>query len=304
MYNPQLDTFIQVADAGSFSKAAERMFISPTAVIKQINSLEKHLDLVLFERSHRGLKLTEAGESLYHDAKYLIQYSKDSVVRAQNAMMADENLIRVGISSLTPARNLLHLWPEIHKLCPDLKFEMVPFDNEPASAKRIMSDFGNEIDLVASIYDEKILKLMGCSALKISDATLQVAVSQFHPLASKTVLSLDDMKEEKLMLPKRGWYDEIDRLHDFLETQHPEILLEEFPYYSLSVFNQCENSSDMLLSASGWENVHPMLHMIPVDWEYTIPFGVLHSPIPSRPVKRFLNAVQDNFVQRYSNPKV
>lgn len=35
MYNPQLDTFLRVADAGSFSKAAEEAYITPTAVIKQ-----------------------------------------------------------------------------------------------------------------------------------------------------------------------------------------------------------------------------------------------------------------------------
>ena len=41
MYNPQLDTFICVVEAGSFSKAADKLYISPPAVIKQINSLEK-----------------------------------------------------------------------------------------------------------------------------------------------------------------------------------------------------------------------------------------------------------------------
>ena len=40
MYNPQLDTFICVVEAGSFSKAAEELYISAPAVIKQINSLE------------------------------------------------------------------------------------------------------------------------------------------------------------------------------------------------------------------------------------------------------------------------
>ena len=39
MYNPQLDTFIRVAEAGSFSKAAQESFITPTAVIKQMNLL-------------------------------------------------------------------------------------------------------------------------------------------------------------------------------------------------------------------------------------------------------------------------
>ncbi len=40
MYNPQLDTFLRMADAGSFNKAAEDAYITPTAVIKQINLLE------------------------------------------------------------------------------------------------------------------------------------------------------------------------------------------------------------------------------------------------------------------------
>lgn len=43
MYNPQLDTFLCVAESGSFNKAAEKLYISPPAVIKQINLLEESL---------------------------------------------------------------------------------------------------------------------------------------------------------------------------------------------------------------------------------------------------------------------
>ena len=64
MYNPQLDTFLAVVEAGSFNKAAERLYISPPAVIKQINLLESSLGVRLFTRTHRGLILTEAGRSL------------------------------------------------------------------------------------------------------------------------------------------------------------------------------------------------------------------------------------------------
>ncbi len=71
MYNPQLDTFLKVADAGSFNKAATELYISPPAVIKQINLLESNLNIRLFERTPRGLKLTKAGESLYADTKYI-----------------------------------------------------------------------------------------------------------------------------------------------------------------------------------------------------------------------------------------
>ena len=110
MYNPQLETFLAVVESGSFNKAAERLYISPPAVIKQINLLEKSLDLQLFVRTHRGLRLTRAGHSLYQDAKYIIQYCKDSVTRARNAMQESESVIRIGTSPMTPARlSLIHI---------------------------------------------------------------------------------------------------------------------------------------------------------------------------------------------------
>lgn len=93
MYNPHLETFIHVADAGSFNKAAEELFITPPAVIKQITSLETNLDIKLFIRSPRGLTLTEAGKSIYRDAKYIIQYCKESVVRAKNAAEDGDRVI-------------------------------------------------------------------------------------------------------------------------------------------------------------------------------------------------------------------
>lgn len=46
MYNPQLETFLRVADLGSFNKAAEQNYITPTAVIKQINLLESELGVL------------------------------------------------------------------------------------------------------------------------------------------------------------------------------------------------------------------------------------------------------------------
>lgn len=109
MYNPQFETFIKVADAGSFNKAAEELYITPTAVIKQINLLEAKLDIELFKRTHRGLSLTNAGRSLYNDAKYIIQYSGESVVRAKNAAQNDFQTIRIGSSPMTPTRLLVDL---------------------------------------------------------------------------------------------------------------------------------------------------------------------------------------------------
>ena len=119
MYNPQLDTFICVVEAGSFSKAADKLYISPPAVIKQINSLENILGVQLFARTHRGLVVTAAGESLYQDAKYMVNYSKYEITPVEpytsddlnwtnsssrvSREHDDESLRDIALTEITPA---------------------------------------------------------------------------------------------------------------------------------------------------------------------------------------------------------
>ena len=79
MYNPLLTAFVCAADCGSFTKAAEKLYLSPTAVMKQINTLESHLQLQLISRTNQGIRLTPAGESIYADAKFLFDYSARAV---------------------------------------------------------------------------------------------------------------------------------------------------------------------------------------------------------------------------------
>lgn len=65
MYNSLLKTFVYVVEMGSFSKAAQKMYITPASVMKQINALEEHLHIKLVNRTHRGIKLTVQGQKVY-----------------------------------------------------------------------------------------------------------------------------------------------------------------------------------------------------------------------------------------------
>lgn len=292
MYNPQLETFIKVADAGSFNKAAEQSFITPTAVIKQINLLEAGLGVALFDRTHRGLTLTKAGKSLYRDSKYIIQYCRDSVVRAKNAMQQDEQIIRIGTSPMTPAQVLLALWPKIHEHYPNMKFHLVPFENTPENAKEILANLGQNIDIVAGIFDETLLDLRKCKGFELMRNPICCAVSINHPLAEKDKLKVTDLYGENLMLIHRGWSHYVDKLRDDLWMNHPQIKIIDFDFYNVSVFNQCENSNDILIAIDSWQSVHPLLKIIPVEWDYSIPFGLLHSPEPTKTVQDFLSIIQ------------
>ena len=60
----------------------------------------------------------------------------------------------------------------------------------------------------------------------------------------------------------------------------------------MDVFNRCENTNDVLLAIPGWAHVHPLLKVIPVEWNHSIPYGLLHAPEPTPAVQRFLDAAK------------
>lgn len=237
--------------------------------------------------------LTEAGKSLYQDAKYIISYCDGDVKRAQDAMLKQNAAIRIGTSLMTPPQFLVEIWPQIHGYCPEIKFQFVPFDNTQENAREILKSFGRNFDVVAGIFDSAMLEQRECDGAIIFMELLCCAVSVSHPLASKDRLSVEDLYGKKLLLMHRGWSSHEDSLRDDLTANHPEIQIVDFDFYSVDIFNQCEQNQCILMAVEKWRNVHPLLKIIPVDWGHKMPFGILHSPDPSEKVKRLLSALSD-----------
>ena len=90
----------------------------------------------------------------------------------------------------------------------------------------------------------------------------------------------------------RGWSHYVDQLRDDLWQHHPQIRIVDFDFYGMDVFNRCESTNDVLLAISGWASVHPLLKVIPVEWDYSIPYGILYAPEPSPVVQRFLEVAR------------
>ena len=116
--------------------------------------------------------------------------------------------------------------------------------------------------------------------------------SVHHRLAAKDRLKVTDLYGENLMLMRRDWSTHVDQLRDDLWKNHGQINIVDSDFYSMEAFNRCENSDDVLLAIAGWANVHPLLKVIPVEWEHSIPYGLLYSPQPSETVRQFLEAAQ------------
>lgn len=84
-----LQAFLAVAEQQSFSKAAERLFLTQSAVSKRIAQLEEQLDSKLFDRIGRTVSMTEAGQALLPRARdILLQF--DDARRAISNLNAGE----------------------------------------------------------------------------------------------------------------------------------------------------------------------------------------------------------------------
>lgn len=290
MYISLLETFIKAAESGSFNKTAELLFVTPPAVVKQINLLEDTLNLKLFERSHRGLTLTPAGRSLYRDSVYIVAYLNDAVERARTA--DGQPVIRVGVSQLTPLEPFMKYWPDVQKVMPGVRFMIVPFENTPENAREILQYLGARVDVVPGIFDDTMLSLRQCGGMELEKMPLRVAVPLQNPLVRRSPLSIEDLEGQTLLIMRQGWSRAVDRLRADILKNHSSITLRDFDFYDISVFNRCENNEGLLLTVDSWKAVHPMLRILPVRWNYEISFGLLHSLKPLPEVQSFLSALR------------
>ncbi len=293
MYNPLLDTFIAVADCGSFTKAAEVLFISPTAVMKQMNSYENHLDLKLIERTSSGIRLTKAGEIIYRDAEFIKDYSSKSVSAARAALHADDTVFCVGTSLLNPAKPFMDLWYRVNSSFPEYKLHLVPFEDKHEGILSEIEKLGEKFDFLIGVCDSKEW-LSRCRFLPLGRYKKMVAVSREHRLAQKSRLDIEELYGETLMMVKRGDSKINDSIRNDLENNHPLIRIEDTPmFYDLSVFNRCAQTDKVLLTLECWQEVHPGLVSIPVNWDYSIPYGLLYSFDAPEDVLRFVEAARN-----------
>lgn len=82
-------------------------------------------------------------------------------------MQISDDVIRVGISPVTPPQIFVELWPDT-KIISRYEVSVIPFENTTENAREILGNLGKNIDVVAGIFDEAWLKLRGCDGIKIS----------------------------------------------------------------------------------------------------------------------------------------
>lgn len=291
MYSHQIYTFIVVAEAGSFSKAAERLYITNVSIMKQINALEGRIGVKLFKRTNQGVLLTDAGEAVYKTAKEIVMLSDETIKKVRKSVRPREYTIRVGTSMLYPAKPLVDLWAKIHVSNTPVKIKIIPLEDGQTNLLSITNLLGKEIDCFVAPYESRQL-MKTCNIFHLGEYDCCVAVSRNHRLAKNKNISLNDLYGESMMLIKRGLAPIMDKIRDEIENNHPQIkIVDTNTFYSADVFNECEQKGYAMEILKPWADIHPSLVTIPVDWDFKVKYGIIYPKKPSKSVKEFMRIV-------------
>lgn len=290
MYNHQLDAFVKTAELGSFNKAAEAMSISSTAIIQQVNLLEANCGFSLFTRSHRGAKLTTAGASLFEDAKAIIRLSEDALGKARQLADSAETTVRVGTALLFKCRMIPELWAKISEMHPELKIELVSI-KEKLGGEASIAEVGLKYDIKEGIFCT-ISQKGRCGFLELMRTPICCAVSKNHRLAHARSLTLDDLNGEYLVMPITNVSQELDDFRVAVKRRYPTVQITDSNYYGVDTFTMCELNPYVLITQPVYADIHTNLVSIPLELDYTLPYGLIYSLTPSPAVKKFIQAAE------------
>jgi len=186
--------FTQIVHYGSFSEAANELFISQSSLSKRIQSLEEHLGILLFDRSSRKVSLTPAGTAFLHFAKIICdaEYNALRVLREFGAA-EDRKLTIVGLVTMSFYGVLTDV-AKFQQLHPEINVKITEY-NRIDVVKGLEK---GEFDLAfhdGSLFTDS----EGIDTIHYSDDYLVAAVHKDHYLAKEDIIDVRRLSNEKLI---------------------------------------------------------------------------------------------------------
>ncbi|MGD2098092.1 MAG: LysR family transcriptional regulator [Desulfobacterales bacterium] len=193
----QLRAFYRSAKEKSMTKAAEALHVTQPAVTMQIKALENQLNVKLFRKYGKELQLTDVGQVLYGYAKRMFKI----VAEMEYVMKSYGDLTQGSLTIGTTRSFARHLMPGL------LSRFQESFPNVKVSLK-----VGSSQEIADSIaafkYDLGIIgRLPRLNKLKVVPYTREefcVVVSPKHRLAARSMISLDELKSEPIIIRESG----------------------------------------------------------------------------------------------------
>jgi len=208
----QLRYFIAVAEELHFGRAAERLHVSQPPITRQIQQLEAQLDAQLFNRTPRGVELTQAGALFLEEARNIVRLLDQAADRVHRA--AEGGLGRIDVAIFGSA--ILSYIPRV----------VLEFKHRYPEVKVVMHTLGKTAQITAlqnrSIdigFNRMLTPVPGLTIEELAQESLFAAVPDPGPYAARSSIALHELANEPMLLfpssPAQGFVERVTGLcHD------------------------------------------------------------------------------------------
>lgn len=194
----QIRSFIAAADDESFSKAASRSYISTTAFVQQINLLEKNLGFRLFNRTNRGVRLSQAGCNFYPEAQEILRIYDRACAAGRIIESKENDVIRIAYPEEGYPEFFYSALNKFKDAYPSVETAVIPL-----SYNDHMQAILDGIVDISIIEEPKSPYLSNLTFIPLTRDTYSFCMSSRNPLAKHTFLTAEDITDARLIC---GYY--------------------------------------------------------------------------------------------------
>lgn len=206
MYNVDLNlykTFYIVAKCNNFTKASEELCISQPAVTQAVKKLEAQLNVELFQRSNKGINLTEVGELVYYYAEHLVNLAKSNENLISQIKTSREKVINIGVPTHVGTFYFVNYFKKFNERYPNVKIRIFNKKSDEMLKMLLKRELDIVIDTDVSNVDSEIIKVH-----KVMDLDgCFVGSRKYKFLSEKGVITPDELIKYPLILPSSTTYN-------------------------------------------------------------------------------------------------
>jgi DNA-binding transcriptional LysR family regulator len=192
----QLQSLVAVAETGSFTEAAYTIYLTQSAVSHALSALESELGVTLLERNHKGVvALTNVGQKILPHVRALLAHAETIQQEAEAARGLAKGKLRLGSIPPISPRLLAGVLTHFQQQYPDI--EVVLFEGTLQEVHEWIAT--SMIDVGFVHHPAKEVE----STLLTTDE-MQVFVARRHRLHARTSVNVNELREERLIMPRTG----------------------------------------------------------------------------------------------------
>ena len=194
----RLKYFLTVAETGSFSEAAERLYTTQSAVSKQVIALEKELGVSLFDRSRRRVILTEPGQIVFSHAQGIAESCDKMFSAVQAYCRRTGGVLSVASIPVMGQYGITELVGGFRKSHPGITMSVGELESSEILAALEQGRYEMAFMRAEQLPDA------GYECLPLAFDILAALLPESHPLADEKQISLSLLKDEPFLLLNEG----------------------------------------------------------------------------------------------------